>query len=153
MAQVSGSISLEMSKVVRETTRAILDALLTRQAPDGRGVTPLEEITVAVSSRLERELGGMLAEVRTALARLEELISAESQRRGLPSGPRPLDWDNLVATLSHHLPAGTTHPKVGDGFKVAAFQAAHLTEAGYAIVPVSGEALAGLAATQGAESA
>lgn len=152
MAQVSGSISLEMSKVVRETTRAILDALLTRQAPD-KEVTPLEEITVAVSSRLERELGGMLAEVRTALARLEELVSAESQRRGRPSGPRPLDWDDLVATLSHHLPAGTAHPKVGDGFKVAAFQAAHLTEAGYAIVPVSGEALAGLAATQGAESA
>jgi|ADGO01.1.fsa_nt_gi hypothetical protein len=141
MAQVSGSISLEMSKVVRETTRAILDALLTRQAPD-KEVTLLEEITVAVSGRLERELGGMLAEVRTALARLEELISAESQRRGRPSGPRPLDWDSLVATLSHHLPTGVTHPKVGDGFKVAAFQAAHLTEAGYAIVPVSGEALA-----------
>lgn len=80
MTQVSGSISLEMSKVVRETTRAILDALLTRQAPDG-GTTPLEEITVAVSSRLERELGGVLAEVRTALARLEELVNAESQRR------------------------------------------------------------------------
>jgi len=125
-----------------------LDALLTRQAPDG-GTTPLEEIAVAVSSRLERELGGVLAEVRTALARLEELDNAESQRRGLPSGPRPLDWDNLVATLSHHLPAGTTHPKVGDGLKVAAFQAAHLTEAGYAIIPVSGEALA----TQETESA
>lgn len=157
MTQVSGSISLELGKVVRETTRATLAGLLTRTAPEGE-VTPLEEISSTVAASVAEVVMPALAELGAKLDRLngflEDVAKAEAIVRRA-TGTRPaasvLEWDNLVATLSHHLPAGISHPTVGDGLKVAAFQAAHLAEAGYAIVPVSGEALAGLAATQETE--
>lgn len=77
MTQVSGSISLELGKVVRETTKATLEALLTRTPPEGEA-TPLEQIGDAVADRimvrLDRDLGGVLAEIRTGLTRIEELV-------------------------------------------------------------------------------
>lgn len=154
LTQVSGSISLELGKVVRETTQATLAGLLTRTAPEGE-VTPLEEISAAVASGVAEAIMPALAILGNKVDRmnglLENVATAEAiVRRATGTQPAAsvLEWDNLVATLSHHLPAGTAHPTVGDGLKVAEFQAAHLAEAGWAIVPVSGEALAGLAVTQ-----
>lgn len=153
MTQVSGSISLELGKVVRETTRATLAGLLTRTAPEGE-VTPLEEISTTVAEAIMPALAVLEAKIDRMTTLLENVAKAEAiVRRAAGTQPAAsvLEWDNLVATLSHHLPAGTSHPTVGDGFKVAEFQAAHLAEAGYAIIPVSGEALASLAATQETE--
>lgn len=148
MTQVSGSISLELGKVVRETTRAILDALLIRQVPDG-GVTPLEEISSAVAARVAEGIMPVLADLGTELNRLNGFLEDLAKSEAIvqhATGTQPvasvLKWDDLVATLSHHLPAGTSHPSVGDESKVAEFQATHLAKAGYAIVPVSREASA-----------
>src|SRR5690606_14587877 len=157
LTQVSGSISLELGKVVRETARATLAGLLTRTAPEGE-VTPLEEISATVAASVAEAVMPALAELGAKIDRMTALLENVAKAEAIvrrATGGQPaasvLEWDHLVATLSHHLPAGTSHPSVGDGFKVAEFQAAHLTEAGYAIVPVSGEALAGLAATQETE--
>ncbi len=157
LTQVSGSISLELGKVVRETAKATLAGLLTRTAPEGE-VTPLEEISGSVAASVTEAVMPVLAileileaKIDRMTALLEDVAKAEAiVRRATGTQPAAsvLEWDNLVATLSHHLPAGTSHPSVGDGFKVAEFQASHLAEAGYAIVPVSGEALAGTVATQ-----
>lgn len=96
MTQVSGSISLELGKVVRETTYAVVQEI-TRTVPtadeDEQGLpTPLAKLADAVTERvmvrLDRDLGGVLAEVRTGLLRLEELVQAEAQRRDrLVNGP------------------------------------------------------------------
>src|SRR5690606_17680826 len=154
LTQVSGSISLELGKVVRETAKATLAGLLTRTAPEGE-VTPLEEISGSVAASVTEAVMPVLAILEAKIDRmtalLQDVAKAEAiVRRATRTQPAAsvLEWDNLVATLSHHLPAGTSHPSVGDGFKVAEFQASHLAEAGYAIVPVSGEALAGTVATQ-----
>lgn len=155
MTQVSGSISLELGKVVRETTRATLAGLLARTAPEGE-VAPLEEISGSVAASVAEAVMPALAELGAKLDRMAALLESVAKTETIirrATGTQPaasvLEWDSLVATLSHHLPAGTSHPKVGDGLKVAEFQAAHLCEAGYAVIPVSEEALAGLAATQG----
>lgn len=154
MTQVSGSISLELGKVIREITRATLAGLLTRTAPEGE-VAPLEEISATVAASVAEAVTPALAELGAKIDRMTTLLENVARAEAIvrrAAGTQPaasvLEWDNLVATLSHHLPAGTSHPTVGDGFKVAEFQAAHLAEAGYAIIPVSGEALASLAATQ-----
>lgn len=96
MTQVSGSISLDLSKVVRETTYAVVQEI-TRTVPtkdeDEQGLpTPLamlaDAMTERVIARLDRDLGGVLAEVRIKLTRLEELIQAEARRRDrLTNGP------------------------------------------------------------------
>lgn len=148
MTQVSGSISLELGKVVRETTRATLAGLLARTAPEGE-VTPLEEIGSTVAAKVAEVIMPALADLEAKLDRLNGLLEDVAKAEAIvqhATGTQPvasvLKWDDLVATLSHHLPAGTSHPSVGDESKVAEFQATHLAKAGYAIVPVSREASA-----------
>lgn len=137
-----------MGKVVRETVQQVI-AEITRQTVVEDEIQPPPAVALgdvvanSVMLRLDRDLGGVLAEIRTGLARIEELSRAEAERRERIQVPVPLGaalgWDSMVATLSHHLPAEVS---TLDGFQVAQFLASHLAEAGYALVPISGEALA-----------
>jgi hypothetical protein len=67
-----------------------------------------------------------------------------------------MDFSDAAATLACHLPAGTQVPgieRLNNARAVAEFQLQHLTEAGYAIVPVSGEALEAVRITREADRA
>lgn len=95
MTQVSGSISLEMGKVVRDTARTVMTDLVSefRPADSDQEESVLDVVADAVAERvvlrLDRDLGGVLAEVRTALLRVEELVRAEAERAGRME-PTPL---------------------------------------------------------------
>jgi hypothetical protein len=126
-SQVSGSIALDMSKVIetvvaevrqnigRQLLRAVAEAEL------GQVVT---EQTMPVLAQLQRQMRDVTA-----------LLTSSA-----------LGEDDTRATLASCLPAGTyaqnENKVVGyDPRYVAAFQAERLAEAGYALVPISGPAL------------
>lgn len=83
--QVSGSISLDLHKVVRDTTRSVLDELTRTQPTESErdhGVPlPLDTLADRVTAQVISEIGPAIAEINTKLEALTVMTTAEFQRR------------------------------------------------------------------------
>ena len=112
MSQVSGSIALDMTKVTVEIDRAVQAAVL-------QAAWEIAESYRAALFQLQRTLDALAASANRST----------------------LNHAEMIATLSCHLPAGLSTDALGDGHRVAEFQADRLAQAGYALVAVSGPAL------------
>lgn len=101
-----------------------------------------------VSGSLALDMSGLAATIERAVQGATQALahSMAQLRRDLDAmaasaNRRTLSEDEMVATLSCHLPAGLSTDALGDGSRIAAFQAQRLAAAGYALVAVSGPAL------------
>lgn len=133
MAQVSGSISLDMDKVIRETARLVMTDMVRefRPAESEDQTTILEEVKLAVAQTL--------AGVIERLDKLEGLLSDQA------AGPRPISTVDAVQAVQAHLPAGTgtsQDPNMTHG-QVARFLINNLEASGYAVMKSSIELSAG----------
>lgn len=87
--QVSGSIALDLGRVVQDTAYVVVHELtrMTRTAEEqGQGVEPplmmiADAVTARVMLRLNADLGGVLAEVRTALFEIKQMIADQDSRQ------------------------------------------------------------------------
>jgi hypothetical protein len=92
MTQVSGSISLELGKVVRETRDAVITELvrtvLTEDERENGIPVPLNKVSDAVAVPVLQAVMPALASIERKLDVLTELIRSESERRDrLANGP------------------------------------------------------------------
>lgn len=96
-----------------------------------------------VAAGIQRAAGeaiGVLAERMGELKHTLDSLAASSNRA-------TLNHAETIATLSCHLPAGLSTDALGDGHRIAQFQAERLAAAGYALVAVAGPALEHAVAT------
>ena len=81
MGQVSGALSLDMTRVEHAVAQATVTELVRMERRSNEATTPLEDLAEAVTAHVVAEIGPALASVHAKLDELLALTVAEAQRR------------------------------------------------------------------------